>query len=313
MQKILSLLVLLILVACQEAPKNATETKEKPTAPVAKKQEPAAYTLAGKPLYAKEPSKKLLEKYEMHKANYEKDPSADNLIWYARFIAYQGKYKEAIEVFTKGIKEFPDDARFYRHRGHRYISMRKYDEAIVDFQKAATLIQGKENEIEPDGMPNAKNIPVSTLHGNIYYHLGLAYYLKHDFPNALAAYQKSLEASSNADNLVSTSNWLYMILRRMDQTEAAEKVLEKINKDLPVIENFSYHNITLFYKGLVAEEEILKPKWDAEDYAIANWHFYNGNKEKAKALMEGILERNSWGSFAHLAAEKDYLTHFSQN
>ena len=37
------------------------------------------------------------------------------------------------------------------------------------------MIAGKEDSIEPDGMPNPQNIPVSSLHTNIWYHLGLAY------------------------------------------------------------------------------------------------------------------------------------------
>jgi hypothetical protein len=35
-----------------------------------------------------------------------------------------------------GIGQFPKDARFYRHRGHRYISSRCFDLAIKDFKKA---------------------------------------------------------------------------------------------------------------------------------------------------------------------------------
>lgn len=165
-------------------------------------------------------------------------------------------------------------------------------------------------------MPNAQNIPVSTLHGNIYYHLGLAYYLKHDFPKALAAYQKCLATSNNADNVVSATHWLYMILRRMNQTEAALKVLEKIEIEMPVIENQTYHQATLLYKGITKVENLLKGAGeesasnDALDYGIANWYFYNGDKAKAKELLERILQRKSWSSFGYIAAEKDYLTHF---
>ena len=305
--KTLLLLVGLITVfACQEPSKTSNANIE----PVAK---PAAYSLDGKPLFSPTPSAKLMEKYEEHLANYKASPTADNLIWYGRFVAYQGKYEEAIAIYTKGIQEFPEDARIYRHRGHRYLSIRKFDEAINDFEKASQLISGKENEVEPDGMPNAQNIPVSTLHGNIYYHLGLAYYLKHDFPKALAAYQKCLATSNNADNIVSATHWLYMILRRMNQTEAALKVLDKIAVEMPVIENQSYHQATLLYKGVVAVTDLLKeegdasPSNDALDYGIANWYFYNGETAKAKKMLAQILQRKSWSSFGYIAAEKDYL------
>ncbi len=77
----------------------------------------------------------------------------------------------------------------YRHRGHRYITLREFDKAIADFNKAVELIEGTDDIVEPDGAPNAAGIPTSTLHTNIWYHLGLAHYLKGDFAAALLAYE----------------------------------------------------------------------------------------------------------------------------
>ena len=101
--------------------------------------------------------------------------------------------RDAIAIFTKGIQQFPEDARMYRHRGHRFITLRQLDLAIDDFKKAAQLIEGKEDEMEPDGMPNPRGIPTSSLHSNIWYHLGLAYYLEGKFENSLEAYMCSLD------------------------------------------------------------------------------------------------------------------------
>src|SRR5215213_4686900 len=53
----------------------------------------------------------------------------------------------------------PDDPRLYRHRGHRYITVRDLGPAILDFEKAARLIEGRPDEVESDGLPNSKNIP----------------------------------------------------------------------------------------------------------------------------------------------------------
>lgn len=152
-------------------------------------------------------------------------------------------------------------------------------------------------------MPNAQNIPVSTLHGNIYYHLGLAYYLKQDMEKALAAYQKCLASSGNNDNLVSSTHWLYMISRRLGQEEQAQSYLEPIHPDLEIIENMAYHQACLFYKGDA-------PANDAIAYALANWSFYNGDLAIAKERYEAILNNPSWNSFGYLAAEADYYHHF---
>ncbi|WP_394758369.1 tetratricopeptide repeat protein [Flavobacterium sp.] len=159
------LFFLLVLLSCKN---NTTDNNS-----ISNSDEVAATSLLGKPLFASKPSAELLEKYNQHKKAFDSAPyDVEKLIWYGRFTAYQGKYKEAISIFKKGIEQFPQDARLYRHRGHRYISIRQFDQAIADFEKAVELIQGKQDEIEPDGIPNAQNIPVSTLQGNIYYHLG---------------------------------------------------------------------------------------------------------------------------------------------
>lgn len=299
---ILFVLTLASLTTCQT---KQTENEAPPT----HQSKPAATSLSGQPLYAPEPSKKLLVEYKKHQQSYLEDTTnADLLIWHGRFTAYKGDYDEAIALFTKGIKQFPSDPRFLRHRGHRYISIRKFDSAITDLEMAAELILGINNEIEPDGMPNAQNIPVSTLHGNIYYHLGLAYYLKHDFKNALSAYQKCLASSDNNDNLVSSTHWLYMISRRLGQGQEAEAYLTAISDTLNVIENMDYHRICLFYKGQVTEEQLTQtddnaPGSDAIYYALGNWYHYNGEKERARKIFVELLTRESWNSFGFIAAE----------
>ena len=111
-------------------------------------------------------------------SKYRNDSLNDEYrIWYGRRTAYLGNYKQAIDLYSKGIALHADNARFYRHRGHRYITLRCFENAIADLKKAVDLIKDQIDEIEEDGIPNAKNFPTSSLHTNIYYHLGLAYYL----------------------------------------------------------------------------------------------------------------------------------------
>lgn len=151
-----------------------------------------------------------ISKFLEAKSKYIQNPDdPEAIVWYGRRMAYLGDFLSAIDIFTEGINKFPKDARFYRHRGHRYISIREYDKAIVDFEKAANLIKGKEDVIEPDGMPNVRNTPVSSLNTNIWYHLGLAYYLKGEMQPAEDAFQKSLSASTNPDMIAASGNWYY--------------------------------------------------------------------------------------------------------
>ena len=163
--------------------------------------------------------------------------------------------------------------------------------------------------VDADGMPNAQGIPVSSLHGNIWYHLGLAYYLKHDLEGALRGFNNGRATSENADNLVSTSHWLYMIHRRMGNTEAANRVLDPISSDMPIIENVAYHQLLLFYKGELSEEDLTGEgsAGDAITYGVANWHLYNGHQERAKEVYDELLNGSSWASFGYIAAESDVI------
>lgn len=271
-----------------------------------------AVSFMGEPImaqYSDQP--KLLAQYEAAKTAWQAQP--DNVmahIWYGRRTAYLGRYKEAIDIFSAAIKRFPEDARLYRHRGHRYISIRMLDEAIADYEKAAELIAGQENAIEPDGMPNAQNIPLTTTHGNIWYHMGLAYYLNQDWQKAYDAFTKGFNLKANDDNLVSTGHWRYMILRRMGQPEAALKAIEAITPKMTIIENDSYHKLCLFYKGLIdvaglGEIDAENPSNASMAYGVAHWYYYNGQKAKAKAMMLGIMKGGSKMSFGYIAAEND--------
>lgn len=270
-----------------------------------------AVSLDGKPLYSAPAGKEVLERLATARTTYEANPEiADSIIWYGRRTAYAGDFRGAIEIYTEGIEKFPDDARMYRHRGHRYISIREFDRAIDDLEHASRLIEGTENETEPDGLPNALNIPISSLHGNIWYHLGLAYYLNHDWENAWRAYREGFNASRNDDNKVSTSHWLYMIARRLGKDEAAASVLENISADMTVIENASYHDLDLFYKGEKTASELIGEGEDsstgaATAYGVANWYYYNGQPEKADAMLQDLLATSSWAAFGFIAAEAD--------
>ena len=250
---------------------------------------------------------KSFEQFKSAQINYfENKNSPEALIWYGRRVAYLGYYKEAITIFTLGIKNFPNDARFYRHRGHRYISTRQYDNAISDFKKALVLIDGAQDQIEPDGLPNKQNIPLTTLHGNIWYHLGLAYYLKNDMNNASLAFNDRSVTHKYDDNIVSSAHWLYMIYKRQNKIEESNRVLEKISMNMEIIENMSYHQTSLFHKGLIQESEVEID--EVALYSIANWYIYEKKDTlKAKEYYEMLFENGNPYSFAYLAGEADFV------
>ena len=235
----------------------------------------------------------------------------DAQIWLGRRVAYLGRYREAIGVFTRALESHPDEPRLLRHRGHRYISIRRFDLAVADLEKAAKLIAGRPDEIEPDGLPNVRNTPVSTLGTNVWYHLGLAYYYMGDLENAERAFRECLKLSRNADMQVATTHWLYMILRRQGRVGEAEELLVPIRTDMDVIENRAYHWLVLMYKGEIPADSILSLAGQEGldpatlGYGVGNWHLYNGRRDEAVRAFRQVLQSDQWSAFGYIAAEAD--------
>jgi tetratricopeptide (TPR) repeat protein len=237
----------------------------------------------------------------------------ESWIWVGRRTAYLGRYREAIAVYGRALERFPDEPRLYRHRGHRYITTRRLDLAVADLSRAAELVRGGPDVVEPDGLPNALGIPTSTLQSNTWYHLGLAHYLAGDFETALAAYRECLAVSANPDMQVATSYWLYLTLGRLGRAEEAEAVLAPITPELEVIENHDYHRLLLAYRRLADAHQI----WEeaAQDpgsvgyatagYGLGAYHLIGGRPEKAREWFERVLESPAWAAFGYVAAEAE--------
>lgn len=282
-------------------------------------QKPEAKSLDGRKLYPMKLSESTQAKYDKLLAeaqkNYDANPEdLNNTIWLGRRTAYLGHYQKAIKIFTKGLKKHPDSPELYRHRGHRYISIRQFDKAIKDFEKAADLAAGRDLEIEPDGLPNKLNIPLSNLQFNIYYHWGLAHYLKGEFEKAVPIYQKCMEFSDNDDLVTATADWLYMTYRRLGQEDKADDVLQKIHSDMKIVENDAYFKRLLMYKGEIASSELLDLENEDPDqllnlvtqgYGVGNWYFYNGDEAKAREIFQKIVDTAYWSAFGYVAAEAD--------
>jgi len=274
-----------------------------------------AVSVMGEPLYRTDPTPSVQERYKRARDEWKADrDDADKIIWYGRWTAYTGRYRDAIRVFSGGIRKHPSDSRMLRHRGHRYISIREFSRAVNDFEKAALMMAFEPDEIEPDGMPNRFNVPVSTLKSNIFYHLGLAWYLEGSLEKALDAWTSDLSLAVNDDMNVATLHWVYMTLRELGREEEAVAALEPVNNDMYIIENQAYHKLCLFYKGEITVEELTGEDYsdimnDAMLYGLGNWYLYQMNDTvTALEYFERIFRAGSWASFGYIAAEVKSLT-----
>jgi tetratricopeptide (TPR) repeat protein len=206
------------------------------------------------------------------------------------------RYRDAIEVYGRGIEAYPEHAALYRHRGHRHLSLRDFASAEADLERAAGLYR------EDLG---------AALGFDVWYHLGLARYLQGDWAGAAEAYRRCREtiAEDDDESLVAVSHWLYMTLRRGGRAEEAEQVLAPIRGDLAVEENRAYHDLLRLYRGEVGVDDIYDPATATPldlattGYGVANWWLYGGEQAKARELFARIVEGPYWPAFGYIAAE----------
>jgi len=309
--------VLLILSAClkmESSDGNQTNVQE-PTQVIEPKTTKGYTSLLGKELIKPEISSRELSKRkrQLNLAKIAFDQNLDSLdsyVWLGRRLAYLYEYDSAIKVFSSGLSKFPEAYQLYRHRGHRYITTRQFEKAISDLTQAAFFIRNRPIEIEKDGLPNKRNIPRTTVQFNIWYHLGLVYYLKGDYDKAISAYKKCLEISDNDDMLVAATDWLYMTYRKIGNSESANSLLTDIKRRMDIMENNSYHNRLLMYQGKKEPSELFDLNQSksniyliTQGYGVGNWYYYNGQTNKALEIFEKLIESESWHAFGYLAAE----------
>lgn len=246
------------------------------------------------------------------KRAYDAAPNdADAIIWYGRRLGYLERFQEAIGVFTDGVTKHPNDSRLLRFRGHRYISVREFDKAIADLSRAAELIKGQTDAPEPDGAPNKLNIPTSTQHGNIYYHLALAHYLKGDYAASLNGWDDAFRIATNDDTRIAVNDWRYMTLRRLGRNADATALLKSVTKDLNIIENTAYFRRMLMYKGELPADSLLSAgetdplQYVTQGYGVGNWYLAQGDSTKAFDIFHKVTNSEYWAAFGFIAAEVD--------
>lgn len=266
----------------------------------------------------------------------------DRILYAARLAAFLDHHDKAVELLDRAIAADPDDPRLLRYRGHRNITLRNFEQARADFTKAAELIEGQTDEhefyqrdVEPDlyeivmGNEDAvrdQHIPVneetcaqfagyykSTLHGSIWYHLAIANYMLEDFDAAHAAFERAAATQIDDDLAVAILDWRYMSLRRAGREAEAAALLEGVHTDefdVNGTEDFYLRRLRM-YTGQVTPEQLLDDTGDSylsvatQGYGVGNWHYYNGDKEKARDVFEQVIKHGFKNAFGYMAAERD--------
>jgi hypothetical protein len=120
-----------------------------------------------------------------------------------------------------------------------------------------------------------------------------------------------MEEANNDDRRVSMAHWLYMSLRRLNRNDEAAMVLAPITRQMQVVENDTYQELLLMYKGEIPPDSLFASGsatsvTDATAaYGVGNWHLYNGRADQAAAIFRRIVAGGQWGAFGYISAEAE--------
>jgi tetratricopeptide (TPR) repeat protein len=297
------LLLLALLTACRSTPPAA------PALPVGAE----AVSLRGVALRSPKMPEAPVRAADSALAANPDDP--DKLLAAAGARATAWRFREAIDLYSRGIARWPDDARFYRFRGHRYLTVRQFTDGARDLDRAAIL---------------------DSTNFDVVYHQGLAHFLMANYGRAAEAYAKCLGFADNAalqarekagayragyrscmriatdpDARVSMTDWAWRANVRAGRRADADRLLATISETFAVNSNRSYYENLLMYKGVRTVEQVTQwarsdsVRFSTSGYAIASWHLVRGDSATGWQIMDEIASGPHWNGFGVIAAEAD--------
>lgn len=219
--------------------------------------------------------------------------------WMELGLAYAGStyMREAVDAYSRAIALDPFCGILYRHRGHRHISCWEFTEAAADFEVAARII--------PENW-------------DVWYHLGLSYYLLGLYDKAQAAYRRCLELTDMEDieAYPAIIDWSWRTARRRGDEAYADELLAMLPDDFPVdTDECGYALNCAVYQGRVTPEQALEAAAKGDSlhaitnaYAIGNYYREMGDAARADEVLNEAIAANiedNWCAFGFLAAMVD--------
>ena len=271
-------------------------------------------SFAGTPLYRNPVDAERQLELEALMRPLEAKPSLteSEYIELARLYVGANRFRDAIDLYSRGLAEHPESFKLRRHRGHRYINVRELDNAIVDLEEAVELIGSEHADVLEY---NQSGEPTATYEHWTWYHVGLYHYLNEDWVQAAAAYQKCVDTATSNAVLVGATDWLYNAYRKGGMHDEAEAAIAAIPPDLDTNREHPYFKRVMVYKGELPPADVIdsgKPasEWNGFDitagYGIANWHTFNGDAATGEAIHRKILETPFWNAWAYVVTDREY-------
>ena len=271
-------------------------------------------SFAGTPLYRNPVDAERLSELEalMRPLEAKSSLSENEYIELARLYIGANRFRDAVDLYSRGLVEHPESFKLRRHRGHRYINLRELDSAIVDLDEAVELIGSEHTDVLEY---NQNGEPTATYEHWTWYHIGLYHYLNEDWTQAAAAYQKCVDTATSNSVLVGATDWLYNAYRKGGMDDEAAAVIGAIPADLDTNREHPYFKRVMVYKGELAPADVIdlgKPvdEWTGFDitagYGIANWYAFNGDATTSETIHRKILETPYWNAWAYVVTDREY-------
>jgi tetratricopeptide (TPR) repeat protein len=176
-----------------------------------------------------------------------------------------------------------------RHRGHRFISVRRYGPAARDLARA--------DELRPRDF-------------DICYHLGLARWLLGDYAGARRAYESCLPHCADDESRVALTYWLALAAWRLGDTAAVERLLADVGSPA-VSENRHYLDVLSLIRGERREADIRELARENAlaagtlGFGLGLWHYLSGRLEQAAQDYVEVVAGSYWPAFGFIAAETE--------
>lgn len=311
MRRIITMLLIMPVIGLWMLACSKKDQEPRAVAPV---QEATAFD--GKPLYRKQVDADQLEAADKQIEAIRKKPVLTETDSIELGSLYTATYrlKEATNVYEEGIRQYPDAYRLHRHKGHRHLSLRELNPAIVHLSRADQLIGPQDNgDLEYD----AAGQPTGTYKYWVKYYSGVYYMLTDDLNNAIKSYQSCLDLAIDKKNTVGPSAWLYHLHQMKGRPEQAQSIIDKIAKDLDTDQSHPYFKQAMLFRGVVTPASLLAERpadatdWTVQDatvsFGVARYQLYQRDTVGYRNLIEQILQTEHWNAWAYVLAEKDKM------
>ena len=196
--------------------------------------------------------------------------------------------REAIATFTRGLAVAPNNAMLLRWRGHRNLSLREFDKAMTDFNRAARLD--------------------STIYG-IWYHRGIVRFVRGDFAGAAEDFARAIPLAPDPGELAGSTDWRWMSLARAGRAAEAKAFLAKHTDSLKT--DVAYARRLKLYRGEITPEQLITPA-DTEDvqlatlaFGLGNWYLVQGDHATARRWFERAVASGGWMGFGFIVSEAE--------